>query len=195
MAEQTQIKTIGLFGGSFDPPHVAHVLMAAWALSSGGVDEVWVIPTGGHPFGKALAPFADRLEMCRRAFACYGGRARVLDLEREARVHYSVDTARRLAKEHPELQWRWIIGSDAYAQRVDWKEADELFRIAPALIVERQGHGVKENGARFALPDISSTMIRERLAEGDAGAAALEGIVPRAALDTIRRRGLYRTAS
>ncbi|MCL5270174.1 MAG: nicotinate (nicotinamide) nucleotide adenylyltransferase, partial [bacterium] len=48
---------VGLFGGRFNPPHMAHVLVAAWALAGGEVGAVWVIPSGGHPFGKPLAPF------------------------------------------------------------------------------------------------------------------------------------------
>jgi nicotinate-nucleotide adenylyltransferase len=207
-------KTIALFGGSFDPPHVAHVLMAGWALAAGGVDEVWAFPTGGHPFGKDSAPFEDRIEMCRRAFACYGERARVLDIEREPRVHYSIDTLRKLAAEHPNLRWRWLIGSDAYAERGAWKEADELFRLAPPLVVNRIEDAAPASRIRpigpirplaseepatspaFALPDISSTMLRKILKRGDGrrrSDSALRDLVPRAVLDYIRERGLYRS--
>jgi nicotinate-nucleotide adenylyltransferase len=231
----------GLLGGSFNPPHIAHVLVAAWALASGEVGEVWVFPSGGHPFGKELAPFDDRMEMCRRAFACFGPRARVLDLERPAsgapRVHYSIDTLRALAAAHPDRRWRWIMGSDTLAEADRWREFDALTRLAPPLVVPRAGHerptspvqgrsglrpdkdtGAGAGGAGsqshlsdvgsqprptdvgsqprptgasgFALPDLSATFIRERLAAG--AHDDLAGLLPWPVLDWIRGRGLYR---
>lgn len=207
---KTHAQTIGLFGGSFNPPHVAHVLMVGWALSVGDVDEVWAIPTGGHPFGKDLAPFADRVEMCRLAFGCFGGRVRVLDVEAEDRKHYSVDTVRRLARENPDLQWRWVIGSDALAQSAEWKDFDELRRLAPLLVIERRGHRTPGAGAdpgvekreeatasEFSLPDVSSTSIREALAAGtdDAGdRETIETLLPHNVGVYIRKHRLYGTA-
>ncbi|HOE95964.1 MAG TPA: nicotinate (nicotinamide) nucleotide adenylyltransferase [Candidatus Sumerlaeota bacterium] len=188
-------QTIGLFGGSFNPPHVAHVLVVGWALAGGAVDEVWVIPTGGHPFGKPLAPFEDRLELCRRAFACFGPKVRVLDLERGPDAQYSIDTLRRLQARHPDLRWRWIMGSDQLADAARWKNFDEIMRLAPPLVVPRAGHavpGASGDGAppRFALPDLSSTFLRERLAAG--AFAELAGLIPGPVLDEIDKRGLYR---
>lgn len=190
MTATSQAKTIGLFGGSFNPPHVAHVLAAGWALSAGGVDEIWVIPTGGHPFGKPLAIFEDRLDMCQLAFGCFGDRVRVLDVEREPRVHYSIDTVQRLREKHPDLRFRWITGSDALAQSGEWKDFDELTRLAPLLVVGRQGRG--GDGSSFKLPDISSTLIRSALAQGASGEGSLDALLPRAVLEYIRKRGLYR---
>jgi nicotinate-nucleotide adenylyltransferase len=209
----------GLLGGSFDPPHIAHVLVAAWALACGEVESVWIIPTGGHPFGKALAPFEDRLEMCRRAFACFGARTEVLDVEREARVHYSIDTLRGLIARHPGRRWRWIMGSDTLEDAARWREFEELTRLASPLMVPRQGHapsqaqatigtgwtggmggtsgaaGTEKPGAAasFELPDLSSTFIRERLAAGRD--ADVTGLVPGPVLAWIHERGLYRKPS
>lgn len=190
MANDTHARTIALFGGSFNPPHVAHVCMAAWALSIGDVDELWILPTGGHPFGKDLAPFDHRMEMCRRAFDLFGDRVRVLDIEREERVHYSVDTLKLLMERHPGVQWRWVIGTDALAQSADWKDFDELERLAPLLVIGREG--APECGAHpaFTLPDISSTFIRDRLASGESD-ELLRDIVPRTVLDYIHQHGLY----
>lgn len=185
-----QTRRIGLYGGSFNPPHMAHVMVLAWALATGEIDEAWVIPTGGHPFGKALEPFDDRLEMCRRAFACLGERVRLLEAEREPVVHYSIDTLERLRAEHPAYAWRWIMGSDTLADAPHWRRFEDLMRLAPPLIVPRQGHG-KEAGGGFSLPDISSTELRRRLAEGHL--EGLENLAPRPVLDYIRQRGLYLT--
>ncbi len=196
-------RAIGLFGGSFNPPHVAHVLAVGWALSVGGVDEVWIIPTGGHPFGKPLAPFEDRLEMCRLAFGCFGERVKIRDIEREERVHYSVETVKALAEKHPENSWRWIMGSDALAESDQWRDFAGLVRLAPLLVVRRLGRrwkaaeqkiaGITEGAtiSSFALPDLNSTMVRKMLA-GDSGARRdLEGLVPNAVLRYIRQRHLY----
>lgn len=188
MTGSTERKTIGLYGGSFNPPHVAHVLAVGWALSAGELSEVWVIPTGGHPFGKSLADFDDRLTMCRLAFACYGDRVRILDIERGPEVHYSVDTVEQLVRENPDCSFRWIIGSDAMAQSAEWKNFARLAELAPPLVVGRSGHGTK---AKFTLPDISSTMLRERIARAD-DLRELDPLVPRSVLNFISHRKLYR---
>ena len=192
---------IGLFGGSFDPPHVAHVMAAAWALAGGEIDRLWVIPAGGHPFGKRSAPFDDRWEMCLRAFGCYGERVKLLDLERGPGVHYSIDTLRRLIERYPGYSWRWVMGSDQLEEAHAWKQFDDIERLAPLLIIPRQGHPPpaeipaersSEGRPEFALPDLSSTFIRGRLAEG--AFEELAGLVPRPVLEFARRRGLYRSA-
>lgn len=183
--------TIGLFGGSFNPPHMAHVLVAAWALAGGEVDQVWVIPSGGHPFGKRLTPFEERWELCRLAFACFGERLRLVDVEREPRVHYSIDTLNELRRRHPEHKWRWIMGSDTLEDAPQWRAWAELTRVAPPLVVPRREHlpPTLSGPADFALPDVSSTLLRRLLAE-----RRLEGIetlIPRPVLQRILARGLY----
>ena len=194
-----QSLSIGLFGGSFDPPHIAHVLVAGWALAEGEIDRLWVIPAGGHPFGKRSAPFADRFEMCRRAFACFGERVAVLDVERSPETHYSIDTLRGLARLHPTCRWRWVMGSDQLEQTEAWKTFDELAQLAPPLIIPRQGYPAPPSTATlqkdppraqdFALPDLSSSFLRERLAAG--AFDEVLGLAPASVLDLIRHRGLY----
>ena len=187
---------IGLFGGSFDPPHIAHVLVVGWVLSLGEVDEVWVIPSGGHPFGKPLAPFADRLEMCRRAFACYGERVRLLAIEKEPRTHYTIQTLRTLTGLHPDCRWRWIMGSDTLDDAPKWREFDEVMRLAPPLVIPRRGYRPRGGQAPgggpvgdFTLPDVSSTLIRRKLREGRL--EDLTGLLPRAVLEWIHDHSLY----
>ncbi len=192
LMEERDSKTIALLGGSFNPPHVAHLLMASWALSAGGVDEVWVIPTGGHPFGKTLAPFEQRFEMCRLAFASLGDRVKILDVEREPRTHYSVETVEALAARYPQNQWRWIMGSDTLAQSAQWKDFDRLTQIASPLLIGRKGHPVQGQGGKEAvltLPNVSSTLIREKIATHSE--SGLEGLIPGSVLRYIREHGLY----
>lgn len=184
---------VGIFGGSFNPPHMAHILVVAWALGTGEVDEVWAIPTGGHPFGKKLAPFEDRLEMTRRALSCFGAKVRVLDVEREPRVHFSIETLRGLIERHPDCRWRWVMGSDTLLDAPRWLEYDRLMELAPPLVVPRSGCAADRVAAgAFALPNLSSTSIREAIAKGRD--AELAGLVPAEILDFIRAKGLYRAA-
>lgn len=191
MVNQDPHPTIGLFGGSFNPPHVAHVLAAAWVLAGGQVDRIWVIPSGGHPFGKELAPFAERLKLCRLAFACFGRRVRLLDIERGPGVHYSIDTLQNLQALYPGRRWRWVMGSDTLEDAAHWKQWEDLTRLAPPLIVPRRDHlpPAPVFPGDFALPDVSSTLIRRLLAEGRL--EGLENLVPRPVLERIRQRGLY----
>src|SRR5262245_52962833 len=74
---------IGLFGGSFNPPHVAHQLVALYVLETQPVDAVWIAPTFRHAFGKELASFADRVAMCRLAMAPLGERVVISEAEAE----------------------------------------------------------------------------------------------------------------
>lgn len=186
--------TIGLFGGSFNPPHMAHVMVTAWALAGGTVDQVWVIPSGGHPFGKKLAPFEERMELCRLAFACFGERIGLEDIEREPVIHYSIDTLQELRRRHPGLAWRWIMGSDTLEDAAHWREFDELMRLAPPLVVPRRDHlpPALRQAADFALPDISSTLLRGMLERREL--AGLEDLIPRPVLERILERELYTSA-
>lgn len=183
--------TIGLFGGSFNPPHMAHVMVAAWALAGGEVDQIWVIPSGGHPFGKRLAPFEERWELCRLAFSCFGGRLRLIPIEREPVVHYSIDTLNELRRRHPEHHWRWIMGSDTLEDAPQWKNWEDLMRLAPPLVVPRREHVAPtlRGPADFALPDISSTLLRRLLARRRL--EGIESLIPRPVLERILARGLY----
>jgi len=189
--------SVGIFGGSFNPPHMGHILATGWALSIQIIQEVWVIPAGGHPFGKELVPLGDRMEMCRRAFNCFGPRVSVLDSERGEGVHYSIDTLRKLIEEHPGILFRWIVGSDAIGDAPRWKQYDELTRLAPPIIIPRLGHSSKtqdeiytgEHCDDFVLPDLSSTWIRHKINSGESD--DLEGLVPATVIHWITEKGLY----
>ena len=180
---------LGVFGGSFNPPHHCHVLAVGLALSCGEVDRVTVIPTHLHPFDKALAPFEDRLEMCRRAFAVFGERVEVSDLEaRLPGPSYTVETLRALTRERPGVPLRLILGTDLLDEVERWKDFDAVVSLAPPLWIGREGRDAPGNLIfPFRLPDVSSTEIRRRLATGDAPQA----LVPAPVLEYIRVQHLY----
>jgi nicotinate-nucleotide adenylyltransferase len=177
---------VGVFGGSFDPPHVGHVLALSWALSTQELDEVLVVPALEHAFGKVLAPFAHRRRMVELAVATLR-RVRVSDLEaRLGGASYTVRTLEELGRRHPGVSLRLIIGSDLVDEVPRWKEGARVPELAQLLVIGRTGY---ENGAReLHMPEVSSTEIRERLRTGH----SVEGLVPRAVAEHIERYRLYR---
>lgn len=182
---------VGLFGGSFNPPHMGHVLACHYALLRWNLKKVLVVPSFAHPFGKPLPAFEDRMAMCRLAFAYLGAGVEVSDVERQmAGVSYTVDTVRELTRLRPDDNFRLLVGGDILSNTRKWREFDELTRLAPLLVIPRISEGVVYGGAatEAALPDVSSTLIREGLAAGK----VLKGAVPAAVLDYVQKQRLYR---
>jgi nicotinate-nucleotide adenylyltransferase len=176
---------VAIFGGSFNPPHVAHQMAALYVLETAPVDELWWIPCFKHPFDKPLAPFDDRFEMCRRAAAPLGARVRVDDVERAIGAESrTLRTVQHLQARHPQHQFLLIIGSDLVGQVDSWYGGAELKATVPFIVVGRAGAGP---GGPVQLPAISSTAIRDALGAGK----TIEGLVPRAVLDYIYQRGLF----
>jgi nicotinate-nucleotide adenylyltransferase len=176
---------VALFGGSFNPPHVAHQLVGLYVLETAPVDELWLIPCFVHPFDKALAPFPDRMAMCQRAAAALGPRARVSDVEgRLGGESLTLRTVKALQAEHPGIELSVVIGADLEAEVDSWFGAAELRALVPFIVVGRAGH---QGGGPLAMPPVSSTEVRERLR----GGKSVDALVPRAVLDYIRQRKLY----
>jgi nicotinate-nucleotide adenylyltransferase len=181
---------VALFGGSFNPPHVAHQLVALYVLETAPVDELWLVPAYEHAFGKPLAAFDDRLAMCELAAAPLGPRARVSDVERAIGGRsLTLQTVRKLSELHPEHSFSLVIGSDLVGDVASWYRGDELARTIPFIVIGRPGgpSGAAHAGA-VVMPDVSSTAVRAALAAGKPA----DGLVPRAVLDYIYRKGLYK---
>ena len=179
--------TFAVFGGSFNPPHVAHQMVCLWVLETQPVDAVLMVPCFRHPFEKHLAPFVDRLAMCRLAAAPFGERVRVSEIEAEIGGESSrtLTTLEALAACHPGVGLRLVIGADILAERTKWWRWPEIERLAPPLVVGRAGYAGP--GAEVELPPVSSTEIRARLGRReDPG-----GLLPRSVSAYIRARGLY----
>lgn len=176
---------VALFGGSFNPPHVAHQLVALYVLETQAVDELWLVPCFKHPFEKALEPFEDRLEMCRRAAQALGPRARVSDCEgRLGGESRTLRTVTALRAEHPGTEFSLIIGADLVGELDSWYGAEELKRLVRFIVVGRAGF---EGGEGPAMPAISSSEVRARLRQGQ----SVDALVPRSVLDYARERKLY----
>jgi nicotinate-nucleotide adenylyltransferase len=180
--------TVALFGGSFNPPHVSHLLAATWALSAVPVDRVLVVPVFRHPFAKELAPFDDRLQMCRLALGWVPG-VEISDVERRlGGESLTLRTVEHLAETQPTWRLRLLIGADVLADLPKWHRFDRIRELAPPIVLGRAGVDDARAPAAF-LPQVSSTEVRAALARGDT--EAVRGRVPAAVIDYAVRHALY----
>jgi len=160
---------IAIYGGSFNPPHVAHAMVSAWLLWTRQVDAVWLVPVYRHAFegrqDKTLAPYARRLAWCRQMAADLRVPVEVSDIESRLPVpSYTIDTLRHLAAEHPEHQFRLVIGADVIPQLPAWRDWDSIDRDFSPIVVGRVGYDGPDGAVSF--PGVSSTAIRQRVASG-----------------------------
>jgi nicotinate-nucleotide adenylyltransferase len=188
-------RCVAIYGGSFDPPHISHVLAVAWLLSAGPVDEVWVLPVARHPFGKRSVGFDDRLALCRAAFAWMGPRVQVRRDE-EGSSGRTLDLLQRLRSEAPaDTRFRLVCGTDVIAERDRWHRFADVAALAPPLVLGRvdaplDARTLDEHPSlrpAVALPAVSSTAVRASLAAG----RSVDGLVPHAVRAEIVARGLY----
>jgi nicotinate-nucleotide adenylyltransferase len=180
---------IGVLGGTFDPPHSSHRIAALSVLTAHLADEVWMIPCLRHRFGKAPAPFEDRLAMCRLLVED-DSRIRVSDIEASInRPGYTIDLVQRLIADFPEHSFRLIAGADIYHQRSQWYHYDEVAALAPPIYIARKGVPPIQEPTLPAPPEISSSDLRTALSRGDSPVEA----IPKTVLDYIRAHGLYHT--
>ena len=181
---------IALFGGSFNPPHVAHLMAAVWVLSARDVDEIWFVPTYIHAFGKELADFDMRCRMLELSIEALGPRVKVSRVEQEiGRESRTIDTLQYLLKQRPGDTFSIVIGADILLEADQWKCFDLLKELAPFYVLGRAGVVVEGHELAFELPEVSSTEIRGLLADGEI--KLCEDRVARAALDLIVESGLY----
>jgi nicotinate-nucleotide adenylyltransferase len=180
---------IALLGGSFNPPHVAHVMMAYWALATQRVSAVWLLPAFRHPFGKALAPYEHRVEMCRLAAEPVRGVevcTAEADLADDPLVGKTVRTIEHLVARNPGRQFALVIGADVLAETAKWYRFDRVRELARLIVVGRAGYPGAEGIP--ALPQISSSSIRGKLQQGE----DVSALVPESVLWYIEEKGLYR---
>jgi nicotinate-nucleotide adenylyltransferase len=185
---------VAIYGGSFDPPHVAHLFTASYVLATGGFERLLVVPVFEHAFHKPLAPFEHRVAMCRLCFAGLSG-VEVSDIEAALpRPSYTERTLERIAHEHPEWRLRFVMGSDALADTSKWHDYEGVARLAPPFVVARRGHEHPDAGPAL-LPELSSTRIRSLVASRFTHSESereLSAFVPEKVLSYIEEHALYR---
>ena len=179
----------GLLGGSFDPPHMGHLLLGAWALGTGAIDRLLLVPCHVHALDKtATASYADRLALAQ-ALAADLDPARCAVSDVEARLgapSRTLRTLEALTADHPGDSWRLVIGQDILAEADRWYRWDSVIALAPPLVAGREG--APGPAQDLTLPEVSSTEVRRRLAAGEDATA----LVPARVRDVIAARALYR---
>ena len=187
---------LGLFGGSFDPVHLGHLLVAQAAIEELGLDHLFFIPAAQSPFKpeNQPAPASARLQLLRLALA---GKTNCEIDDQEIRrggVSYTIETVRDYAKRFPKAELFYLIGADNAAKLPEWREAKELARLAQFVVTPRPGEtpvnfpapfrGRKLKGFPLA---VSSSEIRARVKAG----LPVEPLVPPAVAEAIRAAKLY----
>jgi nicotinate-nucleotide adenylyltransferase len=194
---------LGIFGGTFNPPHLGHLVCAQEAYLQLGLDRVMLMPARIPPH-KAVddEPGAEhRLELCRRAVEG-DERFTVSDLEmRRDGPSYTVDTLEELHSQDPDTEMFLIVGGDVAAGLPRWHEPERVLSLATPAIAKRRGTprpaieealGTLRGGERacfFRMPSISfsSTMVRDRVRSGQ----SIRYIVPDGVASYINETGLY----
>jgi nicotinate-nucleotide adenylyltransferase len=181
---------VGVFGGSFNPPHLAHVLAVTVVLARFDMAKILVVPTYQHPFAKALAPYDDRVTMCELAMG-WLPRVEISRVEQElGGESRTLRTIEHLRAQHPEWSLRFIMGADLVVESSKWHGYNRIMELAPPIVLGRVG--VAFDGAPPAiLPAISSTEVRSMIGAGKW--EELEPLVPRTVIEHARARGLYQS--
>ena len=141
-------QTIGLLGGSFNPPHLGHRLISELALKRLGLDHLWWLATPGNPLKSLneLAALNARLAAAR-ALAPHP-RIAVTGFEAEMRSRYTWDTIRWLRRRAPGARFVWIMGADNLAQFHRWRHWREIADLVPILVVDRPGSTLRSLSSR-----------------------------------------------
>jgi len=198
-------RSIGILGGTFNPPHRGHLALARHARDELGLERVLLMPAHSAPHkGEEGDPGPERrLEMCRLAVDGEAGlEVCALEIERGG-PSYTVDTLRAIRQSDPEADLTFIVGADMARTLPAWREPRALVELAGLAVAEREDAG-REDVLRALAPlgasvrflemgmlEVSSSRVRERVEAGE----SIEGLVAPAVAEYIDAHGLYRAAS
>ncbi|MDE6167950.1 MAG: nicotinate-nucleotide adenylyltransferase [Acetatifactor sp.] len=200
------MRRIGIMGGTFNPVHTGHLMLAEWARSEVGLEEVWLLPAG-MPYMKPpgqLLPGSERLYMTKLAAAGNRG-LRCLDIEVcRTGDTYSYETLEQLNLDHPDCRFYFILGADCLFTMENWRHPERLFAGCTVIAASRGDIPMdrleekrvdlerRYGGEIVLLPflnlSISSTMIRERVRTG----LSVRYMVPDKVLEYMEEKGFYR---
>jgi nicotinate-nucleotide adenylyltransferase len=200
---------VGVYGGTFDPVHLGHLILAEQCREQGRLDQVWFTPAPRPPHKLDQPPtrFEQRVEMLQLALASQPA-FQIDEIEKErSGPSYTVETLAELHRRHPGDEFFLLIGGDSLADLPHWREPRRILQLAGILVMERPGHilpPTEQLRAQFGLAeaeelrvqildapliDIASRDLRQRAAEG----RSIRYLVPRAVECYIQERRLYRT--
>jgi nicotinate-nucleotide adenylyltransferase len=190
------VQRIGLYGGSFDPVHLGHLLVAQAACEEAGLSRLFFIPAAQSPFKPDLqpTPATERLRLLRLALA---GKSHYEIDEQELKrggISYTIDTVRDYARRFPDAELFYLIGADHVPSLGKWREANELAKLVQFIVIPRPGEGDVAFAAPFrgrALKGfplgVSASQIRARVKAG----LAIDHLVAPAVAEAIRNYQLY----
>jgi nicotinate-nucleotide adenylyltransferase len=204
------LKKIGILGGSFDPVHWGHLLLAETCREQCGLDEIWFLPasTPPHKLRQQLSSAAHRVAMLQLAIAGHAAlRVSTLEIDRGG-VSYTVQTLGELTQRYPQDEFYFLMGADSLQDLPTWYQPQEICRLAIPVVVRRAGApepdldvlqavttperlaSIRAHQAQMPLIELSSTAIRQAVAAG----RSIRYQTPRAVEKYIQTQRLYRTA-
>jgi nicotinate-nucleotide adenylyltransferase len=190
---------VGIFGGSFDPPHTGHLIVAEWMRDAFGLDRILWIPAARSPHKLTQKPADDDLRlMMVRAAVENNPYFQVSDLElRRGGLSYTLDTLEHLSEEYPDDRFSLILGSDSLKNFDRWHRPEQILKLADLLVFRRPGSISPDVPSYVAkrlsysdapLLEISATEIRRRCADG----GSIRYLVPAPVAAIIDAHNLYR---
>jgi nicotinate-nucleotide adenylyltransferase len=199
---------IGILGGSFDPVHFGHLLLAETCREQCRLDEIWFLPAASppHKLRQTLSNAAHRLAMLQLAIGGHEAlRISTLEIQRGG-ISYTVQTLRELSDAHPESEFFFLMGADSLRDLPTWREPDEICRLAIPVVVRRAGaaepdlsvlraivsrerlEAIRECQVEMPVVEFSSTAIRRAVGAG----RSIRYQTPRSVEKYIETHGLYR---
>jgi len=189
---------LGILGGTFDPPHVGHLLVAEDAFAALRLDRLIFVPASAQPFkaDRVAAPAEHRLAMVR-AMVADDSRFEVSAVEVErGGLSFTVDTLRHFSAQYPSAERFLLLGADVLSSFAQWREPAAVVRLAQPVVLQRAGLAPSTGDIEGVTPlrletrrvDVSSTEVRERVRKG----LPIRGFVVDAVSTLIARHGLYR---
>lgn len=186
------MKKIGLLGGTFDPPHNGHLLIAEEVYHALQLDEVWFIPSNDPPHKDVSSTKADdRLAMTQLAIhSNQHFKVNTIEIERSG-TSYTYDTVKELVEEFQDTEFYFIMGGDMVEYLPKWHKIEELLKLVTFVGVQRKGYKLSSpypiQTVEIPLFDVSSTLIRERLHNK----GSITYLVPDTVEAFIKEIGLY----
>jgi nicotinate-nucleotide adenylyltransferase len=186
------VKKVGILGGTFDPPHYGHLLIANEVLTELQLDEIWFMPNNIPPHKqKAVTDSRHRVAMIELAIADHSQfRLETIELERQG-PSYTYETMKMLKERYPHVQFYFIIGADMVEYLPKWYKIDELIAFVQFVGVKRPGYSlctiyplIEVEVPTFS---VSSSLIRERIKRGK----SVKYLLPEAVQSYIEEKGLY----
>jgi nicotinate-nucleotide adenylyltransferase len=177
-------RRLGILGGTFNPPHVAHIALAKWALAQLELECVYLMPahTSPHKLATQQDPGPEhRLRMCQlQSQGCEGVRVCAMEVRRGG-VSYTVDTLRSIATAHPDVRLTLLLGADTACTLPSWREPDGLLKLTDLAVAQRTDSQAEDVLRCLALVDakarvsflqmpripVSSSQVRARIAAGE----------------------------